>query len=58
MFIETFRQEWLPEGAKSMVQSNRADRKRGALVGLRYQRFQSDFWYFPYWRAIVALHDL
>jgi hypothetical protein len=41
-----------------MVQSNRADRKRGALVGLRYQRFQSDFWYFPYWRAIVALHDL
>jgi dTDP-4-dehydrorhamnose 3,5-epimerase-like enzyme len=56
-FVETFRQEWLPKGPRSMVQGNRADRKRGALVGL-YHRFQSDFWYVPYERAMVVLHDL
>ena len=33
-FVETFRQEWLPDSAPSMVQGNRADRKEGALVGL------------------------
>ena len=46
-FVETFRQEWLPDGAPPMVQGNRADRKHGALVGLHYHRFQSDFWYVP-----------
>src|ERR1044072_8704790 len=57
-FVETFRQEWLPEGAKHMIQGNRADRKAGALVGLHYHLFQSDFWYVPYGRAMVVLHDL
>jgi len=57
-FIETFRQEWLPEGAPPMVQGNRADRKEGALVGLHYHRFQADFWYVPTGRAMVVLHDL
>ena len=56
-FVETFRQEWLPEGAPSMLQGNRADRKEGALVGLHYHRFQSDFWYVPTGRAMVVLHD-
>ena len=57
-FVETFRQEWLPEGAPAMVQGNRADRMQGALVGLHYHRFQSDFWYVPNGRALVVLHDL
>jgi dTDP-4-dehydrorhamnose 3,5-epimerase len=57
-FVETFRQEWLPDGAPPMVQGNRADRKRGALVGLHYHRFQADFWYVPTGRAMVVLHDL
>jgi len=58
VFVETFRQEWLPDVAPPMVQGNRADRKQGALVGLHYHRFQSDFWYVPNGRAMVALHDL
>ena len=57
-FVETFRQEWLPDAAPPMVQGNRADRKQGALVGLHYHRFQSDFWYVPSGRAMVVLHDL
>jgi len=58
LFVETFRQEWLPEDAPLMIQANRADRQQGALVGLHYHRFQSDFWYVPFGRALVALHDL
>ncbi len=57
-FVETFRKEWLPDGAPPMVQGNRADRKEGALVGLHYHRFQADFWYVPTGRAMVVLHDL
>jgi dTDP-4-dehydrorhamnose 3,5-epimerase len=56
-FIETFRKEWIPDGAE-MVQANRADRKAGALVGLHYHRFQADYWYVPFGRALVVLHDL
>ncbi len=41
-----------------MVQSNRADRKEGALVGLHYHRHQADYWYVPFGRAMVVLHDL
>ena len=50
-FVETFRQEWLPDGAPPMVQGNRADRTQGALVGLHYHRFQADYWYVPSGRA-------
>ena len=56
-FIETFRKEWIADGAE-MVQANRADRKAGALVGLHYHRFQADYWYVPFGRALVVLHDL
>ena len=58
LFVETFRQEWLPSDAPLMIQANRADRQAGALVGLHYHRFQSDYWYVPFGRALVALHDL
>ncbi len=58
MFIETFRQEWLPADAPHMIQANRADRSEGTLVGLHYHLFQEDYWYVPNGRALVALHDL
>ena len=58
MFVETFRQEWLPENAPTMVQGNRATRIKGSLVGLHYHLHQEDFWYVPFGSAIVALHDL
>jgi len=57
-FVETFRQEWLPENAPTMVQANRADRQKGSLVGLHYHLYQEDFWYVPFGKCLVALHDL
>ena len=56
-FVETWRKEWVPTSA-DMVQANRADRKEGALVGLHYHLHQADYWYVPYGRAMVVLHDL
>ena len=56
-FVETFRKEWIPAAAE-MVQANRADRKAGALVGLHYHLHQADYWYVPFGRALVVLHDL
>jgi dTDP-4-dehydrorhamnose 3,5-epimerase len=56
-FVETFRKEWVP-GAAEMVQANRADRAEGALVGLHYHLHQADYWYVPFGRALVVLHDL
>jgi dTDP-4-dehydrorhamnose 3,5-epimerase len=55
-FVETFRKEWV--GGAEMVQANRADRKEGALVGLHYHLHQADYWYVPFGRALVVLHDL
>lgn len=57
-FVETWRQEWLPVDSPAMVQSNRADRIAGTLVGMHYHLRQSDYWYVPFGRAFVALHDL
>ena len=56
-FVETWRKEWVASSAE-MVQANRADRRQGALVGLHYHLHQADFWYVPYGRALVVLHDL
>lgn len=56
-FVETWRREWVP-GGREMIQANRADRSSGALVGLHYHRFQADYWYVPFGRARVVLHDL
>jgi len=41
-----------------MIQANRADRQRGAIVGLHYHLHQADYWYVPFGRARVVLHDL
>jgi dTDP-4-dehydrorhamnose 3,5-epimerase len=57
LFIETYRREWIP-GAREMIQSNRANRQAGALVGLHYHLHQSDYWYVPFGTARVVLHDL
>ena len=57
MFVETYRREWVP-GAREMLQSNRANRQAGALVGLHYHLHQADYWYVPFGTARVVLHDL
>ena len=57
LFVETYRQEWIAD-AREMIQSNRADRAAGAIVGLHYHLHQSDYWYVPFGRARVVLHDL
>lgn len=56
-FIETYRRSWIP-GAREMVQANRGDRQRGALVGLHFHLHQADYWYVPYGSCRVVLHDL
>jgi len=56
-FVETYRREWIP-GAREMIQANRADRAAGAVVGLHYHVHQADYWYVPFGRARVVLHDL
>lgn len=57
-FVETFRQEWLPLDAPTMVQGNRGTRKKGSVVGMHFHLYQEDFWYVPAGKALVALHDL
>ena len=57
LFIETYRRSWFPDG-REMVQANRANRQRGAIVGLHYHLHQADYWYVPFGTARVVLHDL
>jgi dTDP-4-dehydrorhamnose 3,5-epimerase len=57
IFVETFRREWIPK-SREMIQANRADRQEGAIVGLHYHLHQADYWYVPFGRARVVLHDL
>ena len=56
-FIETYRRQWFP-GGREMIQGNRGDRRRGAIVGLHYHLHQADYWYVPFGHARVVLHDL
>jgi dTDP-4-dehydrorhamnose 3,5-epimerase len=57
VFVETYRREWFPQG-REMIQGNRADRQAGCIVGLHYHLHQADYWYVPFGRARVVLHDL
>lgn len=57
VFVETYRREWLPQG-REMIQGNRADRQEQSVVGLHYHLHQADYWYVPFGRARVVLHDL
>ena len=56
-FIETYRREWFPLG-REMIQGNRGDRVAGSVVGLHYHLHQADYWYVPYGKCRVVLHDL
>jgi dTDP-4-dehydrorhamnose 3,5-epimerase len=56
-FVETYRRSWIPDG-REMVQSNRADRAAGCIVGLHFHLHQADYWYVPVGSARVVLHDL
>ncbi len=56
-FIETYRREWFPQG-REMIQGNRGDRQAGSIVGLHYHLHQADYWYVPFGRTRVVLHDL
>jgi dTDP-4-dehydrorhamnose 3,5-epimerase len=57
IFVETYRRSWFPQG-REMIQANRADRQRDCIVGLHYHLHQADYWYVPFGRARVVLHDL
>ncbi len=57
VFVETYRRSWFPQG-REMVQANRADRQEGCVVGLHYHLHQADYWYVPFGRARIVLHDL
>ena len=56
-FVETYRRSWFPLG-REMVQGNRGDRQKEAIVGLHYHLHQADYWYVPNGLARVVLHDL
>lgn len=56
-FLETYREEWFPD-RPPMIQANRSDSKRGVLRGLHYHLGQADYWYAPFGRILVGLHDL
>jgi dTDP-4-dehydrorhamnose 3,5-epimerase len=58
LLVETFRQEWLGANAPFMVQSNRAQRRCGAVVGLHFHCHQADYWHVVIGTARVVLHDL
>ncbi|MGI9601494.1 MAG: dTDP-4-dehydrorhamnose 3,5-epimerase family protein [Acidimicrobiales bacterium] len=57
IFVETYRREWFPNG-REMIQGNRGNRQAGCIVGLHYHLHQADYWYVPFGRARVVLHDL
>jgi dTDP-4-dehydrorhamnose 3,5-epimerase len=57
-FVETFRQEWLPGEAPSMVQANLSSSRAGVLRGLHFHRVQADYWCVLEGSAFVALYDL
>ncbi len=56
-FVESYRRSWFPLG-REMVQGNRSDKERGAVVGLHYHLHQADYWYVTRGLARVVLHDL
>jgi len=56
-FVETYRRSWFPLG-REMIQGNRSEKEKGAIVGLHYHLHQADYWYLLRGRAQVVLHDL
>ena len=56
-FVETFRPEWFGE-APPMLQGNRSDSQAGTVRALHFHLRQADYWYVPFGRIMVGLHDL
>jgi dTDP-4-dehydrorhamnose 3,5-epimerase len=56
-FSETYRRSWFPQG-REMIQANRSDKRRSAVVGLHYHLHQADYWVVTSGTARVVLHDL
>ncbi len=56
-FVETYRRSWFPLG-REMIQGNRSEKEKGAIVGLHYHMHQADYWYLLRGTALVVLHDL
>lgn len=56
-FVETYRRAWFPQG-REMIQANRSEKQKGAVVGLHYHLHQADYWYVLRGRARIVLHDL
>lgn len=57
-FVESYRKEWLPDGAPEMVQGNHVRRQAGTVVGPHFHFHQSDWWYLIAGRARYVFHDL
>lgn len=57
-FAETFRTEWFPARAWTVVQSNRSTSLPGVLRGLHYHHHQADYWLPLAGRMRAALADL
>jgi dTDP-4-dehydrorhamnose 3,5-epimerase len=55
---ETYRREWLPTGARDMVQANLSRSKAGVLRGPHFHRRQAVYWVVIEGRAFVGLVDL
>jgi dTDP-4-dehydrorhamnose 3,5-epimerase len=55
---ETYRREWLPTGARDMVQANLSRSRAGVLRGPHFHRRQADYWVVIEGRAFVGLVDL
>lgn len=57
-FVESFRKEWLPDGAREMVQGNHVVRQAGTIVGPHFHFRQADWWYLIAGRARYVFYDL
>ena len=57
-FTELFRQAWLPEEARPIVQSNLSRSRAGVVRGLHVHVRQADYWCVLSGRAFVVLADL
>lgn len=56
-FCEAFRASWLTP-PRPMVQWNVSRSAAGVVRGLHYHRLQSDFWFVPSGKVLVALVDV
>jgi dTDP-4-dehydrorhamnose 3,5-epimerase len=56
-FVESYRRNWFPLG-REMVQGNRSEKEKNAIVGFHYHLHQADYWYPLRGKLRVILVDL